>query len=120
MIPITLNISEELSLRLRPLESELPQILELGLRELNASSQPGFKGAADILEFLASLPSPEEIIALRPSEVLQNQINTLLDKNRSGQLTPQEEQLWEQYQYLEHLIRIAKAKAYLKLKQRNG
>lgn len=120
MIPITFNISEELSLRLRPLESQLPQILELGMRELNASSQPGFKGAADILEFLASLPSPEEIIAMRPSQALQNQIDTLLEKNRTSQLTPQEEQLWEQYQYLEHLIRIAKAKAYVKLKQTKG
>jgi hypothetical protein len=116
MTQITLNLPDELSLRLLPLEAQLPQILELGLRELNASSQTGFKGAADILKFLASLPSPEEIIALRPSETLQNQINTLLEKNRSGQLTPEEEQLWEQYQYLEHLIRIAKAKAYLKLK----
>lgn len=116
MSQITLNIPEELSLRLRSLEAQLPQILELGLRELNASSQPGFKGAADILEFLASLPSPEEIIALRPAEALQNQISALLDKNRSGKLTPEEVQLWEQYQYLEHLVRLAKAKAYLKLK----
>jgi hypothetical protein len=117
MTQIVLNLPEELSLRLRLLEAKLPQILELGLRELNASSQPGFKGAADILEFLASLPSPEEIITLRPSETLQDRIDTLLEKNRSGQLTPEEEQLWEQYQYLEHLIRLAKAKAYLKLKQ---
>lgn len=117
MTQIVLNLPEELSLRLRLLEAKLPQILELGLRELNASSQPGFNGAADILEFLASLPSPEEIIALRPSEALQARIDTLLEKNRSGQLTLEEEELWEQYQYLEHLIRLAKAKAYLKLKQ---
>jgi hypothetical protein len=116
MTQITLNLPDELSLHLLPLEAQLPQILELGLRELNASSKSGFNGAADILEFLASLPSPKEIIALRPSETLQNQIDTLLEKNRSGQLTPEEEQLWEQYQYLEHLIRLAKAKAYLKLK----
>jgi len=55
-------------------------------------------------------------LALRPSETLQAQITALLDKNRSEGLTPNEELAWEQYQYLEHLVRIAKAKAYLKLK----
>lgn len=72
---------------------------------------------AEVLEFLATLPTPEEIIALRPSEALQAQISNLLEKNRTQGLTPAEEQVWEQYQYLEHLIRMAKAKAYLKLKK---
>ena len=88
----------------------------MGLRELNASSQIGFAGVAEVLEFLATLPTPEEIIALRPSEALQAQISNLQEKNRSQGLTLAEEQIWEQYQYLEHLIRMAKAKAYLRLK----
>jgi hypothetical protein len=33
---VTMNIPEELAARLDPLEDKLPQILELGLRELNA------------------------------------------------------------------------------------
>jgi hypothetical protein len=113
---ITFDLPDELVSRLSPLEDKLPQILELGLRELNASSQMGFTGAAEVLEFLATLPTPEEIIALRPSEALQAQISNLLEKNRTQGLTPAEEQMWEQYQYLEHLIRMAKAKAYLRLK----
>lgn len=59
----------------------------------------------------------EEIIALRPSKVLQARISELLEKNRATCLTPDEEQEWEHYQYLEHLVRIAKANAYLKLKE---
>jgi hypothetical protein len=43
------------------------RILELGLRELNADAQAGFDGAADVLELLAGLPAPEEILKLRPS-----------------------------------------------------
>ncbi len=116
MSEITLNLPDELVMRLENLTEQLPQILELGLREFNASSQVGFKGTAEVLEFLASLPEPSEIIALRPHEDFQNQIEVLLDKNSSQNLSPAEEKLWEQYQYLEHLIRMAKAKAYLKLK----
>jgi len=86
---ITLDLPDELVSRLSPLEDKLPQILELGLRELNASSQMGFTGVAEVLEFLATLPTPEEIIALRPSEALQTQISNLLEKNRTQGLTPQ-------------------------------
>lgn len=112
---VTLNIPEDLAARLNLLEDKLPQILELGLRELNATAQLGFEGAAEVLEFLATLPTPEEIIALRPSKALQDRISALLEKNRTEGLSDAEEQEWEQYQYLEHLVRMAKAKAHLKL-----
>ena len=110
---ITLDLPDDLVAKLSP--DDLPTVIELGLREFNATSQPGFSGIADILELLASLPSPAEILALKPSEALQTQIDSLLDKNRTVGLTPAEEQLWQHYEYIEHLIRIAKAKALAKL-----
>ena len=113
---VEFKIPQELAVRLQPLADKVAQILELGLREWNAAAQGGFEGAAEVLEFLASLPAPEEIVALRPSQALQNRISALLEKNREEGLTPEEEEEWEQYQYLEHLVRMAKAKALLKLK----
>ncbi|HLP87612.1 MAG TPA: hypothetical protein VK184_03265 [Nostocaceae cyanobacterium] len=113
---ITIDIPEELATNLQLFTDQLPQILELGIRELKATSQPGFSGMAEILEFLATLPTPEEIIALRPSPELQTQITHLLEKNRTQGLTPSEAQFWQNYEYLEHLVRTAKAKAFLKLK----
>ena len=47
---ITLNIPEELAVRLRHLEDRLPQILELGLREFNAGAQAGFEGMAEVVD----------------------------------------------------------------------
>jgi len=35
----------------------------------------------------------------------------LLEKNREEGLTAEENAEWEQYMYLEHLVRMAKAKA---------
>ena len=110
---ITLDVPNELATRLEPLTNQLPRILELGLRELNANAQAGFEGAAEVLEILAGLPTPKEILALHPSEAFQARLNVLLEKNRTEGLNPEEEQEWEKYQYLEHLIRIAKAKAHL-------
>src|SRR5204863_9986600 len=76
MSALTLQIPDELAERLRGHEHELSEILELGLREL-ASGQ-GFAGAAGILELLAQLPSPQEILELRPSPELQTRIDALL------------------------------------------
>lgn len=84
-------------------------ILELGLREWNAETQGGFEGAAETLEFLAGLPTPEEILALRPSERLHRRVQELLERSREGKLQPHEEEEWERYQFLEHLVRMAKA-----------
>jgi hypothetical protein len=112
---ITIDLPETLLTRLNALEQSLSQVLEVGLDELTARPQTGFTGFAEVLEFLANLPTPEEILALRPSETLQAQIDQLAEKHKAESLTLQEKQLWQQYEYLEHVISMAKAKAYLKL-----
>src|SRR5258708_2718628 len=118
MSAITLHIPDDLAERLRGREDQLPQILELGLREIDSS--PGFAGAADVLELLASLPKPEEILALRPSERMQRRLDELLEKSRAGELSDADEAEWERYEYLEHLIRMAKATAHQKLASSSG
>lgn len=114
---VTFDLPDEVVNQLQPFADKLPQILELGLRELNAIAQSGFSGMAEVVEFLASLPTAEAIIALRPSESLQAQISTLVEKNRTVGLTAAEEQQWQGYQYLEHIVRMAKARAFLKIKE---
>ena len=114
---ITLTIPDELAVRLQPVAKELPQILELGIRAWNAQDEAGFSGLRDVLEALASLPTPQEILALRPSAALQERLDDLLEKSRSGSLSPEDQRAWEQYQYAEHLVRLAKARAALKLKE---
>ena len=112
---VTLEIPEELAQQLRPVADRLPRILELGLRELRAADQPGFAGAAQVLELLVQLPSPQEILALQPSAALQARLDELLEKNQTAGLTPAESAEWEHYAYLEHLVRLAKLRAQLKL-----
>jgi len=115
MSAITLQVPDDLADRLRSQQERLPEILALGLRELYATAQSGFAGAAEILELLAGLPSPKEILESRPSEALQRRVRELLEKSRAGALTPLEEEEWERYQYLEHLVRIAKTAACQRL-----
>jgi hypothetical protein len=115
MASITLSLPDELASQIRARQQQLPRILELGLRELNAVGQSGFDGAADVLELLATLPTPEEILNLRPSARLSARVAELIEKSRAGEMTPLDEDEWEGYEYLEHLARMAKAAAQLKL-----
>jgi hypothetical protein len=117
---VTFDLPDDVVAQLNPLKDQLPQIVELGLRELNTINQSEFSGLTDVLEFLASLPTPEAIIALRPSPALQSQISELLEKSRTVGLNSTEKQLWESYQYLEHIVRMAKARALVKLKEAQG
>jgi transposase-like protein len=115
MAAITLKLPEELAERLRNHEDRLPEIIERGLRGIEAEAEGGFPGAAEVMEFLAGLPSPQEILELRPAESLARRVEALLEKNRSVGLNAEEEREWENYEFLEHLVTMAKAKAYLKL-----
>lgn len=120
MAAVTLHLTDELAGRLRGQEEHLPEILELGLRDINANSQAGFDGATEVLEVLATLPSPQEVMALRPSARLTARIEELLEKNREGGLTAAEQREWERYEYLEHLVRVAKARASRRLSETPG
>lgn len=114
---VTIELPENLAVNLQSHKGKLSQIIELGLREFRASSSIGYKSVADVLEFFAGLPAPDEILALRPSAEMQAKINEMLEKNRREGLSETEEQTWASYEFIEHLVRIAKAKASTQLKK---
>lgn len=57
---------------------------------------------------------------LRPSARLSARVAEMIEKSRAGEMTPVDEEEWERYEYLEHLVRIAKAAAQLKLRRAAG
>jgi hypothetical protein len=112
---VAMTIPDEMARQVKPYEAELSEILELGLREWQARGESGYSGLNSLLEALAALPTPEEVLALRPSPGLQQRLNDLLDTNRTTGLSPNDRREWEQYQYVEHLVRMAKISATRKL-----
>ena len=117
-MPITVTIGDDLADQLKTYEAQLPEILALGIREYKARNETGYNGISSVLEKLAALPTPEEVLALRPAAPLQERIDALLEKNRTAGFSPKDQREWEwdQYQYVEHLVRLAKASAARKLK----
>lgn len=112
---VTIDLPESLAINLQSHQGKLSRIFELGLREFKAGSSIGYKSVADVLEFFANLPAPAEILALRPSKEMQEKIEELLEKNKREGLSEAEEQTWASYEFVERLVRIAKAKALSKL-----
>jgi hypothetical protein len=66
----------------------------------------------EVLDFLASSPSPEQIIAYQPPETLQQRLSDLLAKNRSRQLS-EPEQI-----ELDEFLRVNRFMSRLKIKAR--
>lgn len=115
MASITLSLPDDLASQIQARQQQLPKILEFGLRELNAGGQSGFDGAAEVLELLAALPAPKVILSRRPSPRLAARVAEMVEKSRAGKMTACDEEDWEKYEFLEHLVRMAKAAAQLKL-----
>ena len=112
---ITLDLPDELAADFLLFQHQSASIVAAGLREVKSAPGSQFHGLAQVIEKLAELPSPEEVLAFRPSPALQTRIDELLRKNREERLTPDEEAEWQRYEMVEHLVRVAKARAAVKL-----
>jgi hypothetical protein len=109
---ITVDLPGEFAAELaRVGPSDLSEILTLGLSEWRARFGPEFAGLGGLLERLAALPKPEDVLQLRPSAELAARARDLVEKSRNGQLNDKEEVEWQRLELAEHLVRIAKAEA---------
>jgi len=69
----------------------------------------------EITDFLASAPTAEAIIAYKPSDILDQRLHELLDKNSAEGLTPEERKELDEFLQINHLLTVVTAKARLKL-----
>ncbi len=72
---------------------------------------------SEITDFLATNPTPEEIIAYRLPDDLQVRAHELLDKNGEGELTPEEYNEMMDFARIDNMMTLLKAKMKLKLKK---
>lgn len=63
------------------------------------------------LDFIAAGVTPEQIIAFKPTPKAQERLEELLWKSKNAALTSQEEQELNHFREMEHLVRMAKARA---------
>ena len=71
----------------------------------------------EITDFLATEPSPQEIIDYYMPDDLQARLDDLLDKNREGEITPSEREELERFLNANQMFSLLKTKMKLKLKR---
>lgn len=69
----------------------------------------------EIANFIAAT-SPEKVIAFRPAPTVQKRVEELIFKEKNAHLTAEEKAELDDFMTLEHLMRMAKARAHVILK----
>jgi hypothetical protein len=78
------------------------------MKTLERKNQPF---VLEVAQFFASAPTREEILEFRPSKRAQERAAALLLKLNAGKTNLEEEWELDQFQHLEELMRLIKAKA---------
>jgi hypothetical protein len=72
----------------------------------------------ELATFLASCPTPQEMLDYHPSAQTRERANDLLCKEKEGRITPEEKRELDQFEYAEMLMRLVKARLRGKMKSR--
>ncbi|MFN0079028.1 MAG: hypothetical protein ACKVY0_21410 [Prosthecobacter sp.] len=111
---VTLDLPESIAKRLPTEPGQLISILERGLRDVwSATAGAG----REVIEFLASGPTPAAIVTFKPSAQLAERSRDLLEKSTAGSLAPEEVAELDELAQLDSLVSILKAEARKKLTQ---
>jgi hypothetical protein len=120
MATITLEVSDELAQRLRVEQDRLPQVLVWALKRLPPRPiipapviAPPALAFNEMIEFLSSHPTPEQILAFKISSQAQARLSALLEKNREMGLSEVENAELDWYEYVHDIMTRLKAQVRL-------
>jgi len=66
----------------------------------------------EVVSFLLSAPSAQQIIEFRASEAAQERLRVLLDANRAGTLSDEERAELDEASHINHFVILLKARAH--------
>lgn len=106
MVQMTMQVSEQLAKRIQPIGIWLPTIIEISLI--------GFKTlatiqATEVIYFLSTNPSAQDLLEYHISEQSQQRLQRLLALNEAGILSQTEQLELDELQQIEHIIVMLKA-----------
>jgi hypothetical protein len=65
----------------------------------------------EIIDFIAAGTTPSRVVAFQPSQEVKDRVADLIHREKTTGLSPEESSELNQYLQLEHLMRLAKARA---------
>lgn len=69
------------------------------------------KAYEEIVDFIAAGTTPDTVVRFKPSDEAREHVEDLLHRERLGALSPHEAAELAHYLELEHIMRLAKARA---------
>ena len=69
----------------------------------------------EVFKFLCSTPTPEQIIAFKPSDRSEDRLSELLSMNRNGALSDNDRAELDQYLWVNHLMNMLKIRVRQKM-----
>lgn len=70
------------------------------------------KAYEEVIGFIAAGTTPQKVIAFRPSTAAQERVADLLSREKEGKLSLEDQAELDRFLQLEHLMRLAKARAH--------
>ena len=70
----------------------------------------------EIIDFIATGTSPQSVIDFKLSTAAQEPLEDLVHRHKTGELTPEEKRELDYFLTLEHIMTLAKARAYTYIK----
>ena len=109
MTTITLEVPDDVAAQFK----REPKVVSAMLRKtlsakLSNTRQPIHQ---ELINFLSSSPRLEQIIKFKISDLAQERLETLLEKNREEQLTAKQKSELDQYLQYRHVLILLKASA---------
>jgi hypothetical protein len=118
MTTITLELPEDLAVRLDPLRDRLPELLSQLLDLESAERKFTLSGTVmthpvllELIDFLSARPTAKQVLTHKSSSAVQERLEELLDKNREAGLTAAEEEEMDAYRLVNHVMILLKARA---------
>ena len=65
----------------------------------------------EVVDFIAAGTTPDSVIGFSPSAAVKERVAYLIDREKTTGLSPDEKSELDHYAQLEHLMRLAKARA---------
>ncbi|MEK6286949.1 MAG: hypothetical protein AABO57_14515 [Acidobacteriota bacterium] len=70
------------------------------------------KAYEEIIEFIAAGTTPDTVVSFRPSPATKTRVSELIHQEKTTGLSAEEKSELDNYMQLEHLMRLAKARAH--------
>lgn len=65
----------------------------------------------EVVDFIASGTTPDSVVHFHPSESVKERVSDLISREKTAELSEEEKSELDLYMQLEHIMRLAKARA---------